>query len=160
VRVFDVNLRHSFFTPELLKESLGLATIVKLSSEELTSVARLLALDAAGEEALAQKLMLHFEVQLVAVTRGERGSLLVSGEEIVNHPGLRVMVRDTIGAGDAFTATLAHYYMRGAPLEVMSEAANRMGAWITTQAGATPEVSREQLAEILGGPTRRPLAPG
>ncbi|HYJ47966.1 MAG TPA: carbohydrate kinase [Pyrinomonadaceae bacterium] len=160
VRVFDVNLRHSFFTPELLKESLGLATIVKLSSEELTSVARLLALDAAGEEALAQKLMLHFEVKLVAVTRGERGSLLVSGEEIVNHPGLRVMVRDTIGAGDAFTATLAHYYMRGAPLEVMSEAANRMGAWITTQAGATPEVSREQLAEILGDPNRRPLAPG
>ena len=49
-------------------------------------------------------------------------------------------VKDTIGAGDAFTATLTHYYLRGAPLRAISTAANRMGAWVSTQAGATTVV--------------------
>ncbi|HEX8890963.1 MAG TPA: carbohydrate kinase family protein, partial [Pyrinomonadaceae bacterium] len=68
----------------------------------------------------------------------------------INHTGFRVEVKDTIGAGDAFTATLTHYYLRGASLHETSLAANRMGAWISTQAGATPEISRSELALILG----------
>lgn len=151
VRVFDVNLRHSFFTPEMLARSLKLATIVKLSSEELSAVTRLLDLDTeTGEEATAKRLIERFNLKLIAVTRGERGSLLVTGAETINHTGFRVEVKDTIGAGDAFTATLTHYYLRGASLHETSRAANRMGAWISTQAGATPEISRSELALILG----------
>jgi len=151
VRVFDVNLRHSFFTPEMLIDSLKLATIVKLSSEELSMVARMLSLDTGvEEEAAARKLIERFNLKLIAVTRGERGSLLVTATESINHRGFRIEVRDTIGAGDAFTATLTHYYLRGASLQQTIVAANRIGAWISTQAGATPEISRSELALILG----------
>lgn len=162
LRVFDVNLRHSFFTPEMLRESLELATIVKLSNEELSTVDGMLGLNQSGDkagalrenkeeafdslsenaqEALAGKLIATFDLELVAITRGANGSLLVTNSEALTHPGFQVQVKDTIGAGDAFTAALAHHYLRRAPLKVISEAANRMGAWITTQSGATPEVS-------------------
>lgn len=141
-RIFDVNLRHSFFTPLMLTRSLELATIVKLSSEELSTVARMLEIDESSEEALAKNLIARFRLNLVAVTRGKEGSLLVTAEETFDHTGFQVQVKDTIGAGDAFAATLAHYYLRGASLKVISEEANRMGAWIATQTGATPEVDR------------------
>ncbi len=95
-----------------------------------------------------------FDATLIAITRGENGSLLVTNEETINHPGFRVQVKDTIGAGDAFTAALAHFYLRGAPLKIISEAANRMGAFITTQTGATPEIAPQLLKEILAGTTR------
>jgi fructokinase len=151
VRVFDVNLRHSFFTPDMLARSLKLAGIVKLSSEELSTVARILGFDGeVEEEASSKRLIERFGLKLVAITRGEKGSLLVSKEESINHPGFRVEVKDTIGAGDAFTATLTHYYLRGASLSAISTAANRVGAWITTQAGATPEEGSQILTEILG----------
>ncbi|MDX6695615.1 MAG: fructokinase [Blastocatellia bacterium] len=150
LRLFDVNLRHSFFTAEMLIESLRLATMVKLNSEELMMAARMLRLDEYEEEAVARQLLKQFAVELVAVTRGAQGSLLVTARETINHPGFQVRVADTIGAGDAFTATLAHCYLRRAPLKLASEAANRMGSWIATQTGATPPADSQLPQEILG----------
>ncbi len=150
LRVFDVNLRHSFFTTEMLKRSLGLATIVKLNSVEVHTVARMLRLEAVDEETLSRRLLDSHQIELVAITRGEQGSLLVTKEEVAAHPGFRVRIADTIGAGDAFTAALVHFYLSHAPLKVISEAANRMGSWIATQAGATPHVSAQTLEQILG----------
>jgi fructokinase len=149
LRVFDVNLRHSGFSAEHLSRSLELARVVKLNSEELPRVAEMLKLGGRGEHAFANRLIQVFDLELVAITRGERGSVLVTGEEMLEHPGLRVAVADTVGAGDAFAAALVHYHLRRAPLEQMSEAANRMGAWVATQVGATPSVGSDTLDRIL-----------
>ena len=75
---------------------------------------------------------------MVAVTRGARGSLLVTRDEWHEHPGIPVEVADTIGAGDAFTAAMTHYLLRGAGLATLNEAGNRWGAWVASQAGAMP----------------------
>lgn len=149
VRVFDVNLRHTFFNAEMLERSLRLATIVKLNQPELLTLGEMLGLGADTEERMAKRLLDLFGLQLVAITRGARGSLLVTGDEISDHPGVRVQVKDTIGAGDAFIAALAHYYLRRAPLHIISEAANRTGAWVATQEGATPASDAGTLARIL-----------
>jgi fructokinase len=148
LRIFDVNLRHSFFSAAMLAHSLELATIVKLNGEELLSAAAMLKLDESEDEAIGKRLIALFDVEMVAITRGEQGSLLVTKERTADHPGFKVRVKDTIGAGDAFTATLAHYYLRRAPLEAINEAANRMGAWVATQAGATPEADAQALAAL------------
>jgi fructokinase len=150
LRLFDVNLRHSFFTPDMLAASLRQATVCKLNSDELARVAAMLALSAHGELDIARQLLRIFDLQLVAVTRGARGSLLVTRDDMVAHAGLRVQVADTIGAGDAFAATLAHGLLRRAPLARLSAAANRMGAWLATQTGATPPADAQVRAEMRG----------
>ena len=76
--------------------------------------------------------------KLVCITRGSCGSLLVGEQGVVEHPGFRVPVADTVGAGDAFTAALVHYYLCGASPQEMNEGANRVGAWVASQVGATP----------------------
>lgn len=155
LRIFDVNLRHSFFTAgrlsdftaELLSDSLRLASVAKLNNGELPRVAAMLGLNDGGdggERELAARLLQSFDLELVAVTRGARGSLLISEQEAVEHPGFEVAVADTIGAGDAFAAALAHYRLRRAPLETISAAANRLGAWVATQTGATPAIDPEE----------------
>lgn len=151
LRIFDVNLRQSFFTAEMLHQSLGLATLVKLNIAELYTAAEMLGLQGRSPRSLGQRLLERDEIELVAITRGARGSLLITKGEVVNHPGLHVKVTDTIGAGDAFTAALAHCYLRNLPLKVVSEAANRMGAWVASQPGATPEASTQALAEVFRG---------
>jgi fructokinase len=82
-------------------------------------------------------LSLH-DLKLVCVTRGDSGSLLVTRDEYNEHPGFRVKVADTVGAGDAFTAALVHGYLRRTPLAHINERANRVGAWVARQSGATP----------------------
>jgi fructokinase len=149
VRIFDVNLRHSFFTRELLEDSLRLSTVVKLSADEVKHVVTLLDTSNKSELDLAHLIMDGFDIRLVAITRGSHGSLLVSPHEYVEHPGFRIKVADTIGAGDAFTAAMVHYYLRNASLDLISNAANRMGAWVATQKGATATIRDESLKAAL-----------
>jgi fructokinase len=151
LRVFDVNLRHSFFTPEMLARSLALSSVVKLNEDELRLAASMLDLRGDDERTLAEDLLARFKLGLVAVTRGERGSLLVSDEGASEHAGFRVEVADTIGSGDAFGAALAHCRLRGASLELSNEIANRVGSWVATQPGATPEADAPKVARLLEG---------
>jgi fructokinase len=88
---------------------------------------------------IAERLIEEFPtLEMVAITRGSLGSILVTREEWHEHPGLPVKVADTIGAGDAFTAAMTHYLLRGADLATLNEAGNRWGAWMASQAGAMP----------------------
>jgi fructokinase len=86
-----------------------------------------------------QNLMQRFELKLICITRGANGSLLCGRSDVHEHRGYRVKVKDTIGAGDAFTAALVHEYLRDRPLAEMNETANRMGAWVASHSGAMPQ---------------------
>ncbi len=148
--VFDVNLRMPFYSVEVISESLKLAKIVKLNNEELPVLMTLCGLQGGSEEDCARQLIEVYDLQMVCLTRGDRGSLLLTDTQIVEHTGFKISVADSVGAGDAFTAVLVYHYLRGASLERISEAANRMGAWVTTQVGATPIAEQSVLKEIIG----------
>ena len=149
VKVFDVNLRQSFYSREIISESMRAADIVKLNDEELPKIMSLSGFRHKDERSSARRLMAEFELKLVCVTRGERGSLLVRGREASEHAGFCVKVADTVGSGDAFTAGLVHEYLLGAPLELMNEVANLVGAWVASEAGAMPTPKRGALEYSL-----------
>jgi fructokinase len=136
--VFDLNLRRPFYSAEALSASLALSDIAKLNDEELRTVVELLNLGGGRDEDSARRLLRYYDLQMVCVTRGDRGSLLVTESASVEHPGFKVDVADTIGAGDAFSAALVRHYLRGESLERISDAANRLAALVATQVGATP----------------------
>jgi fructokinase len=138
VRVFDVNLRQAFFSSEVLAESMKVADIVKLNHEELPRIIGLFGVEHRDEITSADSLMELHHLKLICVTRGCRGSLLISGQGLNEHPGYRVQVADAIGAGDAFTAAMVYEYMRGASLPEINETANRAGAWVASHVGAMP----------------------
>ena len=138
VRVFDVNLRQQFYSKQVLAESIESAGIVKLNHEELPRIVELFGLPARDEVASINALARLFSIKLICVTCGNRGSFLLSEGSLHKHPGYRVRVADTVGAGDAFTAGLVCEYLRGASLASMNEAANRAGAWVASQVGAMP----------------------
>jgi fructokinase len=138
-RVFDVNLRQSFYDAETLSESAKLADIMKVNTDELAIVAKLLRIPFIYDELRAAHWLRDIlGLRLVCITRGPKGSLIVSADETSEHPGYRIHVADTVGAGDAFTAALVYHYLRHASVPTLNEAANRMGAWVSSQVGATP----------------------
>ena len=161
IRVFDVNLRAPFFSGEVIQESLELATVMKMNDAEVPQVLGLLGLpefEANEQDQLrlgAERLLEEFPtLQLVAITRGGNGSLLVARDEWNEHPGYPVQVADTIGSGDAFTAAMTHYLLRGASLATLNEAGNRWGSWIASQSGGMPPLPaavRDDLAAQIEG---------
>jgi fructokinase len=146
IRVFDVNLRQDFYSAETLRGSISMATIIKMNHDELPVVLKLLT----RKKELSAARLLEFGPKLICVTRGSRGSLLVTETGTDEHPGFSVRVRDAIGAGDAFTAGLVHEYLRGASLEKMNDTANRIASWVASRVGGTPAVTGGELSRRLG----------
>jgi fructokinase len=182
IRIFDVNLRTPFYSAEVIEESLELATVVKMNEDEAPIVMKLLDLrvdeevgkpqertgteqrtrtEKRGEASFllraAERLLAEFPaLELVAVTKGGRGSLLVTRAEWHEHPGFSVEVIDAVGAGDAFTAAMTHYLLRGADLVTLNEAGNRWGSWVASQSGAMPalpDAVREEIARAIQEPS-------
>jgi fructokinase len=149
LKVFDVNLRQSYYSEEILSESMRLADIVKLNNEELPKVMSLYKIPHKDELSSAQRLLRDFDLKIVCVTRGAQGSLLVRGNDASEHRGFKVHVADTVGSGDAFTAGLIHEYLHGASLDLMNEVANLVGAWVASEVGAMPTPKRGALEHSL-----------
>jgi fructokinase len=155
VRIFDVNLRAPFYSGEVVQESLEVATVVKMNDAEVPLVLALLGLQSVeGQTTLglregAEHLLAEFPtLKMIAITCGPNGSLLVTRDEWHHHPGIPVQVADTIGAGDAFTAAMTHYLLRGADLLTLNEAGNRWGSWVASQSGAMPVLSEAVRASL------------
>ena len=55
--------------------------------------------------------------QVVAVSMGGEGALIVRGDEVLRTPGLKVEVKSTVAAGDSMIAGLAAGFARGLDLE-------------------------------------------
>ncbi len=149
VKVFDANLRQSHYSRDILAESMKLADIVKFNEDELPKIMRLCEFPHKDERNSAQRLIKEFDLEIVCVTRGGKGSLLLRGDEVNEHRGFKVRVADTVGSGDAFTAGLVHEYLHGASLNLMNEVANLVGAWVASEVGAMPTPKRGALEHSL-----------
>lgn len=137
LRIFDPNLRQNFFSADVIHESLELANVMKLSDTELPVIASLLHLRGDVREQLTA-LHKRYELRMVAFTRGSEGSILWDGSLWCEHPGLPAKVKDTIGAGDSFTAATALGLLQEWPIEWISGTANEVAAHVCSSVGAIP----------------------
>ena len=137
LKIFDVNLRQTFFSKELVEGSLELASILKLSDEELPVLADYFGLRG-DVTARLNGLRERFDLDLVAYTRGPDGSVLLRGNELDDAPGQGGPAVDSVGAGDSFTASLCMGLLKGWPLGKVNLFANRVATFVCSQKGATP----------------------
>jgi fructokinase len=139
LRILDINLRQHYFSREVIESSLHLSNIVKFNDSELPILAELLGLRGSVRQQIEQLARQHLQ-RLVCLTRGEHGSLLYSQGHWAEEPGEPVAVKDTVGAGDAFTAALALGLLGGKPLDAVNRRANQVARYVCTCEGATPQL--------------------
>ncbi|MDP3479161.1 MAG: carbohydrate kinase [Desulfoprunum sp.] len=139
LKVFDINLRQNYYNKEILHHSLTQADILKLNDEELPILARLFELPGDDRRQLSS-LRDRYGLQLVILTRGAHGSLLLTGESISDHSGMPTDLVDTIGAGDSFTAAATVGFLLDLPLVEINAHANRLAAYVCGQSGAMPAI--------------------
>jgi fructokinase len=135
--LFDINLRHDFWSKELVCEELKLSTIAKLNEQEQQKLKQA-GLGKGDRVDWCRSILLEFRLEMVCVTRGKEGCLLVGTEGHVEHPGYAVEVVDTVGCGDAFAAAVAHCHLCGYSIDKTAEFANRVGSCVASRRGATP----------------------
>ena len=145
LRVLDINLRPTMTDPQVFGRSLEIANVLKLSDEELPVLAEQFALTGDCESQLGE-LQKRFDLTAIAYTRGERGAILLRGDEISHCEGIRANVADTVGAGDAFTSAFTFGLLENRSLDKINERACKIAAFVCSQNGATPKVPSSVLA--------------
>lgn len=148
LKVFDINLRQNFFTKEVISESLQAASILKLNDEEIGVVAKLLGYEYKDYESACRRIMADYNLTLVILTCGASGSYVFSPEETSYMDTPKVEVADTVGAGDAFTASFIASYMQGKSLKESHQLAVEIAAFVCTQKGAMPILNAENRKKL------------
>lgn len=148
--VFDVNLRPPFVDRAIIKQSLQAANVVKMNDEELEQMIEWFGVSSSPQAAM-EALAAQFDVAMICVTRGKHGAVLWNEGRWTEHPGYAVTVADTVGAGDAFLAGLLAGYLAGRDDATILEEASRLGAYVATQMGPTPQYDG---LDALPQPTR------
>ena len=125
----------------MIENSLNRATALKLNSEELEILTRLLDLDSPDPRIICPQLLQTHGLRFVALTQGAEGMQLYlpSGfhaSEPACYPS--APGADTVGAGDAASAGLILGFLRQWDPEQTLYAASHLGAYVASVPGATP----------------------
>jgi fructokinase len=140
-RMVDVNLRKPFFDDAMIHESIVHASLLKLSDDEIATVASACNIPLTNDQPATLRALLHkYELDLVVMTRGAEGALLITPHTIIDQPGIPTIVRDTVGAGDAFTAAFTLGHLRGDAPATNLRKACEIAAAVCAHEGAVPEL--------------------
>jgi fructokinase len=157
LKFFDVNLRPPFADPKRIVELAARADVLKLNHDEVGQIASWLRTgeatpnppgnaDAVAEACAA--VSKATDTPRICVTMGAAGAALWDRGDLVAAPAPKVVVRDTVGAGDAFMAGLIVGLTRGADSQIVLETACRLGAIVASHDGATPLLPQEVIREF------------
>jgi fructokinase len=142
---YDINLRPDCYRPQLVRDLMSQATVVKLNDEEVPAVDQMQGRSHSTLEGFCRDYAEEVGWEAVCVTRGSEGCALLMGDDFVESPGYKTTVVDTVGAGDAFAAAFLHGLGNRWPAKRVADFANRVGALVTSRPGAIPEWGIEDL---------------
>ncbi|MCL4551891.1 MAG: carbohydrate kinase [Bacteroidetes bacterium] len=134
----DLNLRHDFYTKELIKQSLVASNVLKLNSDELEKLKSLFGLSPSTPMAI-HELIYEFNIDILCVTLGADGAILSTKNEMSTYKTRNISPIDTLGAGDAYAAVLCLGYLNEMPIDEINKLANEFASEICMVNGALPK---------------------
>lgn len=145
LKIFDINLRQHYYTVEIICDSMKKADILKINDEEILVVAQLLDVTEKSEREICKVLLDKFDLRMVILTCGDRGSYVLTRDESSWVDTPKVSVVSTVGAGDSFTGTFIASILLGKTLRQAHEAAVKVSAYVCTCQGAMPAIPKDLL---------------
>ena len=138
LKIFDINLRQGFYTKEILCNSFRKCNILKINDEELVTVSRMFGYPGIDLQDKCWILLAKYNLKMLILTCGVNGSYVFTPGSISFVETPKVVVADTVGAGDSFTATFVASILKGKSVREAHELAVKVSAYVCTQNGAMP----------------------
>ena len=140
-KFFDVNIRQSFYSSELIKELLVYADGVKLNRDEYEYCNSALGINADSVEEFSKKLSELYSLRICLVTLDKDGSALYERESgrFSTMPIKDGSFVSAVGAGDSFSACFMYNYLGGADIGAAQESATSLASLVVGVEAAVPE---------------------
>ena len=144
--VFDANLRQSFYSEDVLEQSMMRCNVLKINDEEFPTVCRISGIPESDPESQCRALLNRYNLKILILTCGVNGSYIFTHDAKSFLATPQVKVADTVGAGDSFTAAFTASILSGLPVPVAHRKAVDVSAFVCTQNGAMPVLPAELLS--------------
>jgi fructokinase len=133
----DINLRPPWWNLEQVLATMATVQQVKMNEAELLALTP----DRENLESRAMELFERYRLDLLCVTRGASGAVAytATGSIPVAPPEKNTEVRDTVGAGDAFTAVLIAGHLGSWPLATTLGRARELAGAVVGLRGAVTQ---------------------
>lgn len=138
LKFFDINIRQSYYSKELIEDSLKKASILKVNDEELVLLRELFHLPTENDAA-CHTLLTSFRLSHLILTAGGEYSSIYTPEAVSTLATPKVEVADTVGAGDAFSGAFIYSILTGKDVREAHRLAVEIAAFVCTRHGAWPE---------------------
>ena len=145
LKIFDINLRQNFYTPEVITESLKRCNVLKINDEELITIGRLFGYPGLDIENKCWLILGKYNLDMLVLTCGVNGSYVFAPGVKSFQETPKVEVADTVGAGDSFTGTFCASILKGKSIQEAHELAVKVSAYVCTQNGAMPQIPEEYI---------------
>ncbi len=142
LRVFDINLRQQFYSKEIIEKSIKMANVLKINDDELEIITPMFSLGEGDLSERAQRLLKMYNLEILILTCGTNGSYVFAGDTSNFGPTPTVVVADTVGAGDSFTAAFCASIMLGKTIPQAHKCAVDRSAYVCTKHGAMPQIEK------------------
>lgn len=137
LRFFDINIRQSYYSKELIETLLHKANVFKINDEELVLLRDMCKLEGSDEE-VCRQILQKYNLKYLVLTAGCAFSSIYTADEVSTIPTPRVEVADTVGAGDSFSGAFVYSVLIGKSLREAHQTAVETAAFVCTQEGAWP----------------------
>lgn len=134
-RLYDINLRASYYSKQLIRELISYSNIFKISNNEATVLKSIFDLDM-SDDSFCKLILEKYHLQYLLYTYGNLNSKIYTQTETSTLKTPPIKINDTVGAGDAFAGAFLYYTLLGFSLEESHRMAVNIAAYVCTQSGA------------------------
>ena len=148
-KVFDVNLRAPHYNMTLLNELMQQADFIKFNDEELLEVCEYFNFRSQEIEEAIRFISKETSTDNICVTLGGEGAIILKDNKFFKSNGYKITVKDTVGAGDSFLATLIDNILRNKNPQKSLDFACAIGAIVASKDGANPSINSSEISTLM-----------
>ncbi|MBE9490559.1 MAG: carbohydrate kinase [Bacteroidetes bacterium] len=144
-KIFDVNLRPPHYTMAILSELMQMADFIKFNDEELLEICQHSGFLSNDIEANIKFISNATNTNYICVTLGKDGAMLFVNNTFYENCGYSIKVKDTVGAGDSFLASLISKLLDNKLPQEALDFACAVGAIVAGSNGANPKIAEKDI---------------
>ncbi len=149
-KVFDANLRPPDYTMKLVNKLMQKADFIKMNDEEIDEICAELGHEKTSLEDQIAFIANDTDTKTICITKGSDGAVLYQNNTFYYNEGYKVVVEDTVGAGDSFLATLiTKLLLQSWTPQKSIDYACAVGSLVASKKGANATIAPFEIEEML-----------
>ena len=148
-KIFDLNLRQPHYTTDVLQYLMEKADFIKFNDDELYEVCKKIGSKYNSLEQNINFIADKTNTKHVCVTKGHHGAVLLYNDVLYYNSGYQINVKDTVGAGDSFLASLTSELLNKSTPQKAINFACAIGALVAQNEGANPKILQSEIETFI-----------